>query len=58
MKGFEIEDEYHNFDALNTPDWHPSRDMQDTFYLDSTGKDKRYLLRTHTSPGQIRVMEE
>jgi phenylalanyl-tRNA synthetase alpha chain len=32
--------------------------MQDTFYLDSTGKDKRYLLRTHTSPGQIRVMEE
>lgn len=56
--GFEIEDEYHNFDALNTPEWHPSRDMQDTFYLDSTGKDKRYLLRTHTSPGQIRVMEE
>jgi phenylalanyl-tRNA synthetase alpha chain len=57
-EGFEIEDEYHNFDALNTPDWHPSRDMQDTFYLDSKGKDKRYLLRTHTSPGQIRVMEQ
>jgi phenylalanyl-tRNA synthetase alpha chain len=56
-EGFEIEDEYHNFDALNTPEWHPSRDMQDTFYLDSEGKDKRYLLRTHTSPGQIRVME-
>ena len=56
-EGFEIEDEYHNFDALNTPDYHPSRDMQDTFYLNSEGKDKRYLLRTQTSPGQIRVME-
>ena len=56
-EGMEIEDEYHNFDALNTPDWHPSRDMQDTFYLVSEGKDKKYLLRTHTSPGQIRVME-
>ncbi len=55
--GFEIEDEYHNFDALNTPEHHPARDMQDTFYLNSEGKDKRYLLRTHTSPGQIRVME-
>ncbi len=55
--GFEIEDEYHNFDALNTPEYHPARDMQDTFYLKSEGKDKRYLLRTHTSPGQIRVME-
>jgi len=54
----EIEDEYHNFDALNTPDYHPSRDMQDTFYIDSKGKDKQYLLRTHTSPGQIRVMEK
>ncbi|TRZ51899.1 phenylalanine--tRNA ligase subunit alpha [bacterium] len=57
-EGPEIEDEYHNFDALNTPDYHPSRDMQDTFYLDSAGKDKRYLLRTHTSPGQIRVLEQ
>ncbi|MCI0473605.1 MAG: phenylalanine--tRNA ligase subunit alpha [Ignavibacteria bacterium] len=54
--GFEIEDEYHNFDALNTPDYHPSRDMQDTFYLDSEGKDKLYLLRTHTSPAQIHIM--
>lgn len=53
----EIEDEYHNFDALNTPDYHPSRDMQDTFYIDSKGKDKKYLLRSHTSTGQIRVME-
>jgi phenylalanyl-tRNA synthetase alpha chain len=55
-EGYEIEDEYHNFDALNTPDYHPSRDMQDTFYVKSEGKDKKYLLRTHTSPGQIRVM--
>lgn len=55
--GLEIEDEYHNFDALNTPSYHPSRDMQDTFYIDSKGKDKQYLLRTHTSPGQIRAME-
>jgi phenylalanyl-tRNA synthetase alpha chain len=54
--GFEIEDEYHNFDALNTPDYHPSRDMQDTFYLNSEGKDKQYLLRTHTSPAQIHIM--
>ncbi len=57
VDGFEIEDEYHNFDALNTPDYHPSRDMQDTFYLDSKGKDKRYLLRTHTSPAQVHIMK-
>ncbi|MDQ3019521.1 MAG: phenylalanine--tRNA ligase subunit alpha [Bacteroidota bacterium] len=56
-EGNEIEDEYHNFDALNTPDYHPARDMQDTFYVDSNGKDKQFLLRTHTSPGQIRIME-
>jgi phenylalanyl-tRNA synthetase alpha chain len=56
-EGLEIEDEYHNFDALNTPSYHPSRDMQDTFYIDSKGKDKKYLLRTQTSTGQIRVME-
>jgi len=57
-EGFEIEDEYHNFDALNTPEHHPSRDMQDTFYIDSTGKDKKYLLRTQTSSAQIRIMEK
>ncbi len=50
--GPEIEDEFHNFDALNTPADHPSRDIQDTFYLN----DGR-LLRTHTSPVQIRVLE-
>ncbi|MBK8982993.1 MAG: phenylalanine--tRNA ligase subunit alpha [Ignavibacteria bacterium] len=57
-EGFEIEDEYHNFDALNTPDHHPSRDMQDTFYIDSKGKDRKYLLRTQTSSAQIRIMEK
>ncbi|QCD45373.1 phenylalanine--tRNA ligase subunit alpha [Campylobacter mucosalis] len=46
-----VEDDFHNFEALNLPKYHPARDMQDTFYL----KDSR-LLRTHTSPVQIRKM--
>ena len=50
--GPEVEDEYHNFDALNTPADHPARDLHDTFYL-TDGR----LLRTHTSTVQIRVME-
>ena len=50
--GPDIETEYHNFDALNTPADHPSRDTQDTFWLESG-----QLLRTQTSPVQIRVME-
>ncbi|WP_409513457.1 phenylalanine--tRNA ligase subunit alpha [Campylobacter sp. MIT 97-5078] len=50
-KGPLIEDDFHNFEALNLPKSHPARDMQDTFYFD----DKR-LLRTHTSPVQIRTM--
>lgn len=57
--GPEIEDEYHCFDALNTPADHPARDTQDTFYLApavATGP-KPWLLRTHTSSVQIRVME-
>ncbi len=53
--GPEIEDEYHCFDALNTPADHPARDSQDTFYVGSAG---RPLLRTHTSSVQIRVMEK
>jgi phenylalanyl-tRNA synthetase alpha chain len=53
--GPEIEDDYHCFDALNTPADHPARDAQDTFYLDSADK---ALLRTHTSSVQIRVMEK
>jgi phenylalanyl-tRNA synthetase alpha chain len=54
VTGPEIEDEYHNFDALNVPKDHPARDMQDTFWI----KNKPgYVLRTHTSPVQIRYME-
>ncbi len=50
--GPDIEDDYHNFTALNFPPNHPARDMQDTFFVS-----KNILLRTHTSPVQIRVME-
>jgi phenylalanyl-tRNA synthetase alpha chain len=53
--GPEIEDEYHCFDALNTPADHPARDSQDTFYVKAKA---RPLLRTHTSSVQIRVMEK
>lgn len=52
VSGPEIEDEYHNFEALNIPADHPARAMHDTLYLDNG-----LLLRTHTSPVQIRVME-
>ena len=52
-EGPDIENEYNNFTALNTPDNHPARDMHDTFYLDDN---KEILLRTHTSPVQIRTM--
>lgn len=51
--GPDIEDDYHNFSALNFPPEHPARDMQDTFFVS-----KNILLRTHTSPVQIRVMED
>lgn len=50
-EGPDVEDDFHNFEALNIPKDHPARDMQDTFYID-----KHYLLRTHTSPVQIRTM--
>ena len=53
-EGPDIEDDYHNFQALNIPPEHPARDMQDTFYVEKEG----FLLRTHTSPVQIRVMEK
>lgn len=58
--GPEIEDEYHCFDALNTPADHPARDTQDTFYLASQGASPAapMLLRTHTSSVQIRVMKQ
>ncbi len=51
--GPEIEDDYHNFEALNIPKFHPARSMQDTLYLDSG-----HVLRTHTSNVQIRTMEK
>lgn len=51
-RGPDIEDDYHNFEALNIPKDHPARDMQDTFFVSADR-----LLRTHTSPVQIRVME-
>jgi len=53
LDGPEVETEYHNFDALNIPPEHPARDMQDTFWL-ANG----HLLRTHTSPVQVRGMEK
>ncbi len=71
--GPEIEDEFHCFDALNTPADHPARDLQDTFYLSknsannspslggegrSEGESKSFLLRTHTSSVQIRVLQK
>lgn len=55
-EGPEIEDGWHNFDALNFPPNHPARDMQDTFFVDDVQK-REILLRTHTSPVQIRVMQ-
>ena len=56
VEGPEIENEWYNFDALNIPKDHPARDVWDTFWLKSASKEK-HLLRTHTSPVQIRYME-
>ena len=53
-EGPEIEDDWHNFSALNLPEHHPARDMQDTFFIQ---KNPDYLLRTHTSSVQVRYME-
>lgn len=53
-EGPEIEDDWHNFTALNFPPNHPARDMQDTFFV---SREPDFVLRTHTSPVQIRVME-
>jgi len=52
VEGPEIEDDYHNFEALNIPAYHPARAMHDTFYID-----EKHVLRTHTSPVQVRIME-
>lgn len=57
VDGPEIESDHYNFDALNFPKDHPARDMQDTFWMKSEGMSDRYLLRTHTSPVQVRYME-
>lgn len=64
-EGPELEDDYHNFEALNIPAHHPARAMHDTFYVDSRyidgqqgeTSDSKYVLRTHTSPVQVRTME-
>ena len=60
FEGPEIETEYYNFTALNTPENHPARDMHDTFYVDSdkANPDNRLLLRSHTSPTQIHAVEK
>jgi len=54
-QGPEIEDDWHNFTALNLPEYHPARDMQDTFFIQT---DPDILLRTHTSSVQVRYMEQ
>ena len=59
--GPEIEDDWHNFSALNFPENHPAREMQDTFFIekkDASGKQQDIVLRTHTSNVQIRMMEK
>jgi len=56
-EGPDIEDDWHNFTALNIPPDHPARQEHDTFYLPGKGDEDRLVLRTHTSPVQIRTME-
>ncbi|MES3629263.1 MAG: phenylalanine--tRNA ligase subunit alpha [Longimonas sp.] len=56
-EGPEVETDWHNFAALNFPPDHPARDMQDTFFVKDAPVDTPTLLRTHTSPGQIRVLQ-
>ncbi len=55
-EGPEVEDDWHNFEALNIPPAHPARSLQDTLYV-RLGRDEQVMLRTHTSPVQIRTME-
>ena len=55
-EGPDVEDDFHNFTALNIPEEHPARQMHDTFYLPTDGAGRAKLLRTHTSPVQIRTM--
>ncbi|MHB1417402.1 MAG: phenylalanine--tRNA ligase subunit alpha, partial [Chloroflexota bacterium] len=58
VEGPEVEWDYYNFEALNIPPDHPARDMWDTFYVAGRARPGDMLLRTHTSPNQIRVMEK
>lgn len=57
LDGPELESEYYNFEALNIPSWHPSRETQDTFYVEGGGK-QQWLMRTQTSDVQIRAMQK
>lgn len=57
-EGNEIEDDWHNFTALNMPENHPARDMQDTFYVNRAPGENDWVLRTHTSSVQVREMEK
>jgi len=58
FRGPEVETEFNNFEALNIPLEHPSRDAFDTFYIKTPDKDKKLLLRSHTSPSQIRALKQ
>jgi phenylalanyl-tRNA synthetase alpha chain len=60
IDGPELESDYYNFTAINVPPLHPARDMQDTFYVDSKNKEGQYdlVMRTHTSPQQVRILEK
>lgn len=60
LDGPELESDYYNFEALNIPSWHPARDSQDTFYIDTktSSVDVPQVLRTHTSPVQVRAMQK
>lgn len=60
LDGPELESDYYNFEALNIPKHHPARDMQDTFYVDIKNKEGEYdlVMRTHTSPMQVRAMQK
>lgn len=58
LDGPELESDYYNFEALNIPENHPARDMSDTFYIKRKAGDEKLLLRTHTSPVQVRAMQK
>ncbi|MBL7058308.1 phenylalanine--tRNA ligase subunit alpha [Patescibacteria group bacterium] len=60
LNGPELESDYYNFESLNIPKHHPARDMQDTFYVDIKNKENKYdlVMRTHTSPVQVRAMQQ